>query len=182
MSSVVNLIIFCGLFVAAQFASTAMVFQNIPEALLGRCSMSSLILATQPGVTKHLDNKWDWPTCGLGECRRICTSASFGCSSSLLAALALWLVSLLAQSGSDWRCPILLFSPVDNSSQHSDPSTPAYLEGVRTGRHASPWVCPTDLIVSTKDENLEVLKRQIQGGFFDWFRPKSSKCWRWQNP
>ena len=22
----------------------------------------------------------------------------------------------------------------------------------------------------------------IQGDFFKWFRPKSSKCWRWQNP
>ena len=22
----------------------------------------------------------------------------------------------------------------------------------------------------------------IQGGFFDWFRPKSFKCWKWQNP
>ena len=22
----------------------------------------------------------------------------------------------------------------------------------------------------------------IQGDFFNWSRPKSSKCWRWQNP
>ena len=22
----------------------------------------------------------------------------------------------------------------------------------------------------------------LQGDFFYWFRPKSSKCWRWQNP
>ena len=25
-------------------------------------------------------------------------------------------------------------------------------------------------------------KGKVQGDFFDWFRPKSSKCWRWQNP
>ena len=28
----------------------------------------------------------------------------------------------------------------------------------------------------------EVQIEQIQGGFFDWSRPKSCKCWRWQNP
>ena len=22
----------------------------------------------------------------------------------------------------------------------------------------------------------------LQGDYFDWFRPKNSKCWRWQNP
>ena len=27
-----------------------------------------------------------------------------------------------------------------------------------------------------------VLSENVQGGFFDWFRPKSSKCWKWQNP
>ena len=23
---------------------------------------------------------------------------------------------------------------------------------------------------------------KVQGYFFDWFRPKRSQCWRWQNP
>ena len=23
---------------------------------------------------------------------------------------------------------------------------------------------------------------KVQGDFLDWFCPKSSKCWRWQNP
>ena len=23
---------------------------------------------------------------------------------------------------------------------------------------------------------------KVQGDFLDWFRPKSFKCWRWQNP
>ena len=32
--------------------------------------------------------------------------------------------------------------------------------------------------ISIKMRNVEIL----QGDFFDWSLPKSSKCWRWQNP
>ena len=38
-----------------------------------------------------------------------------------------------------------------------------------------------------KSPNIKLLRledahQQIQGDFFNWSRPKSSKCWRWQNP
>ena len=45
--------------------------------------------------------------------------------------------------------------------------------------------CPSRLCLNIYSESKDESKKQyliLQGDFFDWSRPKSSKCWRWQNP
>ena len=86
--------------------------------------------------------------------------------------------SLLAQSGSDWCCPILLFSPVDNSSQHSDPSTQACLEAIGT---PIPMGLPHWYHVSMKEESEGTQTSNRNHMKISWYDSKDiwvSLCWR----